>query len=45
LALKRLETVKASAVKYPDAYPPLYVLGAFMSGAFKRNILPERKKK
>jgi hypothetical protein len=28
------------AVKFPNAYPAKHLLNAFMSGAYKREILP-----
>ena len=43
LAVKRFDTAMISWRKHPDQYPPLYLLGVFMSGAFKRNILPKGK--
>lgn len=41
LALRRLESVLVRAQKDPQAYSPEYVLKAMMSGAFKREILPD----
>lgn len=43
LAIKRFESVMIRAAKMPDAYPPRHLLTAFMSGSFKREILPVAK--
>lgn len=45
LAIKRFEQCLISERNAPNSYPPLYLLGVFMSGAFKRNILPQGKNK
>jgi predicted phosphoadenosine phosphosulfate sulfurtransferase len=37
-ALKELAHVRSKAVETPDSYPPDYVLGQFMAGAYKRAI-------
>lgn len=37
-ALKELRAVRIKATTTPDSYPPDYVLGQFMSGAYKRAI-------
>lgn len=39
-AVKRYNSVMSRAMKFPNAYPPRHLLNAFMSGAFKREILP-----
>lgn len=45
LAIKRYESVMGRARKFPDSYPPGHLLNSFMSGAFKREILPQPKAK
>lgn len=40
LAAKCLAGVRASAVKRPLGYPPVYVLREFIAGRWKRGILP-----
>jgi predicted phosphoadenosine phosphosulfate sulfurtransferase len=40
-ALTRYESVMGRARQFPDAYSPRYLLGAFMGGAYKREILPQ----
>jgi predicted phosphoadenosine phosphosulfate sulfurtransferase len=37
-AMKELRAVRIKCEKTPDSYPPDYVLGAFMAGAYKRSI-------
>lgn len=44
-AVERYESVMKRAVKTPDSYPPKHLLNAFMSGAYKREILPVGKTK
>jgi len=44
LAMKRLNTVVVASKRMPQSYPPQYVLNQFMSGSFKRNILPQKAK-
>lgn len=39
-AIQRYNSVMNRAVKFPNAYPPKHLLNAFMSGAYKREILP-----
>lgn len=39
-ASKKFDAALIRAIKAPDAYPPQYLLTAFMSGAYKREILP-----
>lgn len=39
-AVKRFGSVMNRANKFPNAYPPKHLLMAFMSGAYKREILP-----
>lgn len=41
-AVKRYNSVMLRAVKSPDLYKPKYLLNAFMSGAYKREILPQK---
>lgn len=43
LAITRLNTVEPMHRKWPDSYPPRYLLSCFMSGAYKRPLLPQRK--
>lgn len=45
LAIKRFEQCLSAERNNPNSYPPQYLLGVFMSGAFKRNILPQGKNK
>ena len=45
LATKRFESVLARALQNRDLYPPAYLLGAFMGGSYKREILPQAKGK
>jgi 3'-phosphoadenosine 5'-phosphosulfate sulfotransferase (PAPS reductase)/FAD synthetase len=45
LAVKRLNTVVVASKRMPQSYPPRYVLNQFMSGSFKRNILPQKVNK
>lgn len=45
LALKRLKQCQVAYRTKPFNYPPEYVLKQFISGAFKRNILPLVKKR
>lgn len=40
LAHKRYKSVMVRARREPDKYPPRYLLNAFMSGSFKREIIP-----
>ena len=42
LAIDRFKKVMVALQKAPDSYPPYYLLKAFMSGAYKRNILPQK---
>lgn len=42
LALKRLKAVRVRAVSRPHAYPPRHVLKQFVTGAYKREIMPMR---
>lgn len=44
-AVERYESVMKRAAKTPDSYPPKHLLNAFMSGAYKREILPVGKTK
>lgn len=37
-AMKELNAIRGKAVKTPDSYPPDYILGQFMAGAYKRSI-------
>jgi predicted phosphoadenosine phosphosulfate sulfurtransferase len=39
-AVQRYNSVMNRASKFPNAYPPKHLLNAFMSGAYKREILP-----
>lgn len=41
LAVKRLRATRVSATATPGSYPLDYVLKQFMTGAFKRRILPQ----
>lgn len=41
-ALKRYNSVMTRAIKFPNVYPPKHLLNAFMSGAYKREILPQK---
>ena len=41
-ALNRYNSVMSRAKKFPNAYPPKHLLNAFMSGAYKREILPQK---
>lgn len=41
-ALNRYNSVMSRAKKFPKAYPPKHLLNAFMSGAYKREILPQK---
>lgn len=43
-ALKRLEGIEGRAKRRPGSYPPDYVLGRIMGGAFKRELLPKAAK-
>jgi predicted phosphoadenosine phosphosulfate sulfurtransferase len=43
LAMKRFRSVALRQAKDPGAYPLPYLLRVFMGGAFKREILPQRK--
>jgi predicted phosphoadenosine phosphosulfate sulfurtransferase len=45
LAIKRYNRVLIAIKSRPKGYSPKYLLNVFMSGAFKRNILPESTKK
>lgn len=45
LATKRYNSVMVRAKQFPDVYPPKHLLMAFMSGAYKREILPKGKTK
>lgn len=45
LATKRYRSVMVRAGKTPDSYPPKYLLNCFMSGSFKREIIPQAPKK
>lgn len=40
MALKRFNTTMTYIKTFPEAFTPEYLLGVYMSGAFKRNILP-----
>lgn len=40
LAVTRLEAVMKQSPEELEKYPPAYLLGVFMSGAFKRKIMP-----
>ncbi len=42
LALKRWDSVMVRAKSSPASYPPRYLLNTFMSGAFKRQIIPQK---
>jgi len=44
LAFERFKSVCVRAKKMPSSYPPDHVLKQFMSGAFKREILPLKAK-
>lgn len=44
LATKRYRSVLKRAAKTPDSYPSRYLLNAFMSGSFKREIIPQKAK-
>lgn len=39
-AVKKFDAAMIRAIKAPASYPPQYLLTTFMSGAFKREILP-----
>ena len=39
-AIQRYNSVMHRALRFPNAYPPKHLLNAFMSGAYKREILP-----
>jgi predicted phosphoadenosine phosphosulfate sulfurtransferase len=41
-AVQRYNSVMTRAVKFPNAYPAKHLLMAFMSGAYKREILPQK---
>ncbi|MFD1145955.1 phosphoadenosine phosphosulfate reductase domain-containing protein [Saccharothrix hoggarensis] len=41
VALKRFAAVRVSARRTPDSYPLGYVLKSFVSGAYKRRIMPQ----
>jgi predicted phosphoadenosine phosphosulfate sulfurtransferase len=41
-AVTRFNSVMGRAVKFPNAYPPKHLLNAFMSGGYKREILPQK---
>lgn len=43
LALKRFYSVITAIKKKPNSYSPQYLLKVYISGAFKRNILPQGK--
>lgn len=43
LALKRFNTVMSAIRNSPEAYSPEYLLKIYVSGSFKRNILPKGK--
>jgi hypothetical protein len=45
LAIKRFNNVLTAIKSRPSGYSPKYLLNVYMSGAFKRNILPEGKRK
>jgi predicted phosphoadenosine phosphosulfate sulfurtransferase len=45
LAIKRFNTVMSAIKNRPDGYSPMYLLKVYISGSFKRNILPQSKKK
>ncbi len=45
LAIKRFNTVMSAIRTKPFGYTPKYLLKVFISGSFKRNILPEGKRK
>jgi predicted phosphoadenosine phosphosulfate sulfurtransferase len=41
-AVKRYNSVMTRAARFPSVYPPKHLLNAFMSGAYKREILPQK---
>ena len=41
LAVKRFNTVMKALQNKPNSYPPDYLLKVYISGSFKRNILPK----
>ena len=43
-AVQRFNSVMGRALKFPSVYPPKHLLNAFMSGAYKREILPQKTK-
>ncbi len=43
LALKRYYSAEGRARQWPESYPPRHLLNAFMSGAYKREIIPAGK--
>lgn len=43
LATKRFNSVSARAKSMPDSYPVRHILNQFMSGGFKREILPQAR--
>jgi len=45
LAMLRFNTVMSAIKNRPDGYSPKFLLTAFMSGSYKRNILPQGKTK
>lgn len=45
LAVKRFESAYMRALRFPEAYPPRHLLNAFLSGSYKREILPKGKAK
>jgi predicted phosphoadenosine phosphosulfate sulfurtransferase len=45
MAVKRFDAVLPRALRDPDIYPPRYLLTTFMAGGYKREILPQARKK
>ncbi len=45
LAVNRYDHVMIRAGKDPDLYPPRYLLSVFMAGGYKREILPQGRRK
>lgn len=45
LALSRYDDVMMRATKDPSVYPPRYLLTTFMAGGYKRQILPQGRKR
>jgi hypothetical protein len=42
--VKKFDAAMIRAVKNPDLYPTRYLLATFMSGGYKREIMPLGKK-